>query len=110
MSRAASKAVPRGVRFASGPAAVGTPKGLTLSSRGQGHAFVPAAHGSCPYPILPTLKGSNGSAPRELSIGAVREPPLLLHDPRIMLSVHRLLGQLFSNASFSRTDLPVLLN
>ena len=39
MSGAAWKAVPRIVRFASMPAAVGTPKGLRLSSRGQGHAF-----------------------------------------------------------------------
>ena len=37
MSRAASNAVPCSVRFASVPAAVGTPKGLTVSSRGQGH-------------------------------------------------------------------------
>jgi hypothetical protein len=43
---------------------------------GKGTLFVPAAHGSSPYPILPTLKRSNGSAPRELGEGAVREPPL----------------------------------
>jgi len=75
MSRGASKAVPRIARFASVPAAVGTPKGLTLSAVGKGTFFVAAAHGSRPYPILPTLKGSNGSAPRELAVGAVREPP-----------------------------------
>ena len=39
MSGAASKAVSRNLRLASLPAAVGTPKGLTLRSRGQGHAF-----------------------------------------------------------------------
>ena len=44
---------------------------------GKGTLFVPAAHGSRPYPILPTLEGSDGSAPRELGVGAVREPPLL---------------------------------
>jgi hypothetical protein len=40
------------------PVGVATPKGFKLSSRGQGHAFVPVAHGRRPPWILPTLKGS----------------------------------------------------
>src|SRR5208283_1519961 len=63
MSGAASKAVPRNVRFASLPAAVGIPKGLPLSSRGQGHAFGARRPRIAPLHNLPTLKGSNGSAP-----------------------------------------------
>ena len=44
MSEAASKVVCRQVRGASMSNATGTPKGLTLNSRGQGHAFL------CPPP------------------------------------------------------------
>jgi len=65
MSGAASKVVPCRVRFASLPAAVGTPKGLTLSSREQGHAFCARRPRSASLPILSTLKGSNGPAPLE---------------------------------------------
>jgi hypothetical protein len=63
MSGAASKAVVRNVRFASMPEAVRTPKGLKLSSRGQGHAFCARRPRIASLPILPTLQGSNGSAP-----------------------------------------------
>ena len=63
MSGAALKAVPPEIRFASIPAAGGTPKGLTLSSRGQGHAFCARRPRVAPLPILPTLKGSDSSAP-----------------------------------------------
>jgi hypothetical protein len=63
-------------RFVSMPAAVGTPKGLPYSSRGQGHAFCARRPRIASLPILPTPKGSNGSAPLELGVGAVPEPPL----------------------------------
>ena len=63
MSGAASKAVARNVRFASMPKAVRTPKGLKLSSRGQRHAFCACRPRIASLPILPTLQGSNGSAP-----------------------------------------------
>ena len=45
------------------PVAVRTPKGLKLSSRGQGHAFCARRPRIASLPIFPTLKGSNGSAP-----------------------------------------------
>ncbi len=62
MSGAASKAVPRNVRLASLPAAVATPKGLKLSSRGQGHAFGARRPRTASLPILSTLKGSKLSS------------------------------------------------
>jgi len=65
MSGDASKAVPQAVRFASMPATIGTPKGLPLSSRGQGHAFRARRLRIASLRILSTLKGSNGPAPLE---------------------------------------------
>ena len=46
-------------RFPSLPAAAATPKGLALSSRGQGHAFCARRPRMASPIILPTLKGSN---------------------------------------------------
>jgi len=63
MSGGASKTAPQTIRLASLPAAVGTPKGLPLSSRGQGHAFCDPRPRIASLPILPTLAGSHGSAP-----------------------------------------------
>jgi hypothetical protein len=63
ISGAASKVVCRNVRWVFMPVALGTPKGLTLSSRGQGHAFCARRPRIASPRILPTLKGSNGSAP-----------------------------------------------
>jgi len=63
MGGAASKAVARNVRLASMAEAVRTPKGLELSSRGQGHTFCARRPRIASLPILPTLQGSNGLAP-----------------------------------------------
>ena len=47
--------------------ATGTPQGLTLNSRGQGHAFCARRPRIAPRPIFPTLTGSNGSAPGQVA-------------------------------------------
>jgi hypothetical protein len=65
-------------------AAVKTPEGLKLSSRGQGHGFGARRPRMAPPPyILPTPKGSNRSAPpgpRDFSMRRCRgfHPRLLM--------------------------------
>jgi len=76
MSGAASKAVHQTVRFAPMPAAIGTPKGLPLSSRGEGHAFCARRPRIASLPILPTLKGAKGPAPVRIACrGGSRTAP-----------------------------------
>jgi len=88
MSGAASKAVSPTVRYDSLPAAVATPKGLELSSRGQGNAFGARRPRIASLPSLPTLKRSKGSAPRQLGVGTVRVlPPLSTHGQRELHAV-----------------------
>jgi len=76
ISGAASKAVARNVRLASMPEAVRTPKGLKLSSRGQGHAFCGPRPRIASLPISPTLKRASicakDSAPAALNLPAIR--------------------------------------
>jgi len=76
MNGAGAKAVPRNVRFVLMPTGIGTPKGLIWRSRGQGHASCARRPRIASLPRLPTLRGSNGSAPCEWGVEAVREPPL----------------------------------
>jgi hypothetical protein len=77
MSRAAPKAVPHSGRFASVPAAGGTPKGLTLSSRGQGHALCARRPRIVSLPYITDPEGVERFGPARMGVGPVREPPLL---------------------------------